>query len=84
MFETPSENCRQRLELESIINEALKRRIAVAGPDSISSPEHDTFEKKVLKALNDPKGGAIFSVRADGEEVVDDGGDEEEGIEYML
>ena len=35
--------------------------------------------------MNDPKGGAIFSVRADGEEeAVDGGDDEEEGIEYML
>lgn len=72
---------RQRLELESIINEALKRKIAVTGPDSISAPEHDTFEKKVLRVLNDPKGGATFSVKADGGEVADG---EDEGIEYML
>lgn len=72
---------RQRLELEFIINEALKRRITVTGPDSISAPEHDTFEKKVLRVLNDPRGGENFSVKADEGEVADG---EDEGIEYML
>ena len=73
-------NRRQRLELESIINEALKRKIAVTGPDSISVPEHDTFDKKVIRALNDPR-GAAFSVTASSSEHAED---EDDGLEYQL
>lgn len=69
---------RQRLELESIINEALKRKIAVTGRDSISAPEHDTFDNKVLRALNDPN-GADFSVTASVEDVEDEG----DGLQYQ-
>lgn len=74
-------NRSQRLELESIINEALKRKIAVAGPDSISAPEHDTFDKKVIRALNSPN-GAAFSVAGNSSEHAED--DEDDGVEYQL
>lgn len=73
-------NCRQRLELESIINEALRRKIAVAGPDSISAPEHDTFDKQVIRALKDPNGGA-FSVTGGREKDVED--EDDDGLEYQ-
>ncbi|CAM9111780.1 unnamed protein product [Scytosiphon promiscuus] len=64
----------QRLELESIISESLKRQIAVNGPDSISVPEHDTFDKRLLRSLNNPDGGAAVSggeVDEEGEDVGD-------------
>eukprot|EP00752_Nemacystus_decipiens_P012450 g11031.t1 len=73
----------QRLELESIINEALKRKIAVAGPDSISVPEHDTFDKKMIRALNKPD-GAAFSVTASGSNSVERVEDDDDGLEYQL
>lgn len=43
------------MELESMISGALKRKIAVAGPDV--QVNHDTFDSSVLKALNSPDGG---------------------------
>lgn len=64
---------RQRLELETIINKSLKRKIAVNGPDSISAPEHDTFDKRLLGTLNNPNGGAPVAGREADEEGEDVG-----------
>eukprot|EP00903_Cladosiphon_okamuranus_P012800 g11963.t1 len=79
----------QRLELESIINEALKGKIEIAGQDSISTPEHDTFEKNTIRALTSPKGHNFFATgsreaRHREDEDEDEDEDEEAAEEFRL
>ncbi|CAM9649877.1 unnamed protein product [Ectocarpus fasciculatus] len=71
----------QRVELESMINEALKRRITVTGPDSISVPEHDTYSKKLLRALNSPQGGDVLNSIGSG--AAEEEEEEGEGVEFI-